>query len=55
MLLTPDGLTVFCHFSHVAVDGYATLVPGTCVSFDYETPGQDGCDARVRTTARPVE
>lgn len=55
VLLTPDGLTVFCHFSAVAVDGYATLTPGIRVSFDYETPGQDGCDARVLTTARPVE
>ena len=54
VLLTPDGLTVFCHFSNVDVDGYKTLMPGSRVSFDYETPGQDGCDARVLTAARPV-
>ena len=54
VLLTPDGLTVFCHFSDVDVDGYKTLTPGTSVSFDYETPGQDGCDARVLTAAKPL-
>lgn len=52
MLLTPDGPTVFCHCSDV--DRYKTLTPGSRVSFDYETPGQDGCDARVLTAARPV-
>jgi cold shock CspA family protein len=55
VLLTPDGLTVFCHFSDVAVDGYKTLTPGSRVSFGYETPGQDGCDARVVSSARPAE
>lgn len=54
VLLTPDGLTVFCLWSQVAVDGYRTLTPGSRVSFDYATPGQDGCDARVLTAARPV-
>jgi CspA family cold shock protein len=55
VLLTPDGLTVFCHFSHVTGAGYRTLTPGSRVFFDYETPGQDGCDARVLTSARPVD
>ncbi|MDX6275339.1 MAG: cold shock protein [Frankiales bacterium] len=55
VLLTPDGLTVFCHFSVVAADGYRTLTVGSRVRFDYETPGQDGCDARVLTSAQPVE
>jgi cold shock protein len=54
VVLTPDGLTTFCHFSDVEMDGYRTLSPGDRVEFDYETPGQDGCDARVRTSARPI-
>lgn len=54
MLRTPDGLSVFCHFSHVDLVGYRSLTPGTAVFFDYEEPGQDGCDARVLTAARPA-
>lgn len=53
VLRTPDGLTVFCHCSHVAMDGFRTLEPGQRIFFDYEVPGQDGCDARVLTAARP--
>jgi cold shock CspA family protein len=53
VLRTPDGLSVFCHFSNVEMDGPKALVAGTSVWFDYETPGQDGCDARVLTAARP--
>jgi len=52
VLRTPDGLSVFCHFSDVEVDGYVELSVGESIWFDYETPGQDGCDARVRTAAR---
>lgn len=55
VLRTPDQLSVFCHFSQVEGEGYRTLVHGTPVWFDYETPGQDGCDARVRTAARAGE
>jgi CspA family cold shock protein len=54
VLRTPDGLSVFCHFSNIPGPGYRSLQPGTAVHFDYETPGQDGCEARVRTAARPV-
>ena len=54
VLLTPDGLRVWCHYSDVRVDGYRTLKPETRVAFDYETPGQDGYDGRVLTSARPV-
>jgi len=53
VLKTPDGRTVFCHFSHVDLPGYRELLPGQAVEFDYFTPGQDGCDATVRTRARP--
>jgi cold shock CspA family protein len=53
VLRTPDGLSVFCHFSDVEVRGYAELSVGSPVWFDYETPGQDGCDARILTAARP--
>ena len=54
VLRTPDGLSVFCHFSQVDLAGYGSLAPGTAVYFDYELPGQDGCDARVLTAARPA-
>jgi len=52
VLRTPDGLSVFCHFSHIEADGYRELHTGQKVTFDYRTPGQDGCDASVRTTVR---
>lgn len=54
VLRTPDGRSVFCHFSHVDLAGYRSLTPGTAVYFDYEDPGQDGCEARVLTAARPA-
>lgn len=54
LLRTPDGLSVFCHFSKFDVLEYRTLVPGSAVCFDYEVPGQDGCDALVLTAARPA-
>ena len=54
VLLTPDGLRVLCHFSQVDGEGYRTLAVGSEVVFDYETPGQDGCDARVCSSARPM-
>ena len=50
----PDGLSVFCHFSHVLLDVFRTLAAGQHVRFSYETPGQDGCDARVLSSARPL-
>ncbi len=53
VLRTPDGLSVFCHYSHLDVWGYAAMAVGSSVWFDYETPGQNGCDARVLTAARP--
>lgn len=52
VLRTPDGLTVFCHFSHLDAPGYRELHQGQAVEFDYFVPGQDGCDASVRTKAR---
>ena len=52
VLRTPDGLTVFCHYSHIEADGYRELHSGQKVVFDYRTPGQDGCDASVRTVVR---
>jgi CspA family cold shock protein len=53
VLRTPDGLSVFCHFSNIEIEGFADLTEGTPVWFDYMTPGQDGCDASVLTAARP--
>jgi cold shock CspA family protein len=47
--------TVFCHYSFVHIDGHQALTPGSRVRFDYETPGLDGCDVRVLTTARTVQ
>lgn len=55
VLRTPDGLSVWCHFSQVAVDGYKELAVGEQVRFDYETPGQDGCDGRVLISAQPLD
>jgi cold shock CspA family protein len=52
VLRTPSGLSVFCHFSQVDDVGYRSLAPGSPVYFDTVRPGQDGCDARVRTSAR---
>jgi CspA family cold shock protein len=54
VLRTPEGLSVVCHYSDVDLPGYRSLTPGTAVCFDYEEPGQDGCDARVLTAARPA-
>jgi cold shock CspA family protein len=54
LLPTPDGLTVLCRFSSVEGEGYSELMPGARVLVDNETPGQDGCDTRVLTAARPV-
>ncbi len=53
-LRAPDGTLVWCHASQVDMPGYRTLAPGAPVVFDYETPGQDGYPARVRTAARPL-
>lgn len=53
VLRTSAGLSVFCHYSDVEVHGYADPQVGSLVWFDDETPGQDGCDARVLTAARP--
>jgi CspA family cold shock protein len=53
VLRTPDGLSVFCHFSHIEMDGYAALTAGASVWFDYAIPGQDGgphLHARLTTT-----
>lgn len=55
VLLTPDGVEVWCHFSHVLMEGYRSLRPGEAVVFDYETPGQDGYPARVLTSVRRSE
>ena len=52
VLRTPSGLSVFCHAAHLDVATHPSLTPGLAVYFDFETPGQDGCDARVRTAAR---
>lgn len=55
VLRTPDGLSVFCHFSRLDGPGFRMLSPGQRVRFDYRTPGQDGWDASVMTRATPVE
>jgi CspA family cold shock protein len=55
VLTAPDGTEVWCHFSHVEMPGYRVLSPGQSVSFNYETPGQDGCAARVTSFVRPAE
>lgn len=40
--------TVFAHFSNIRdMTGYRFLIAGQAVEFEYETPGQDGCDHRV--------
>jgi cold shock CspA family protein len=31
VLRTPDGLSVFCHFSNIEIEGYADLTEGTPV------------------------
>lgn len=54
VLRAPDGRSIFCHYSHVDLAGHRTLTPGSAVYFDYEEPGQDGCDARVLTAALPA-
>lgn len=54
VLRTPGGLSVFCHLLHLELPGQFGLRPGSSVFFDYEEPGQDGCDARVLTAARPA-
>ena len=54
VLRTPDGVSVWCHFSHIVADGYHEVSAGDRVRFDYETPGQDGCEGRVLTAAHPV-
>lgn len=54
VLRTPGGLSVFCHFSHVEMQGYRELIVGEAVHFDYVIPGQDGCDAAVLTRACPA-
>jgi cold shock CspA family protein len=54
VLRAPDGLDVFCHYSQVQPEA-GDLPVGARVYFDYETPGQDGCSARVLTSARAVE
>ncbi len=52
VLRAPDGTEVWCHYSQVDVEGYRSLSPGEAVTFDYETPGQDGYPARVFSVAR---
>ena len=47
VLRAPDGRSVWCHFSHLVMDGYKTLTEGAQVRFEHEVPGQDGCDARA--------
>ena len=54
VLRTPDDVAVWCHFSQVEMEGYRSLEPGQRVSFDYETPGQDGYAARVLTSVKPA-
>jgi CspA family cold shock protein len=41
-----DG-TVFAHFSHIKAEGFRSLSEGERVEFEYETPGQDGCEHRA--------
>ena len=42
---TPGGC--WCHFSHLAMDGYRALEPGTLVEFLFEPGEQDGYHFRV--------
>jgi len=42
---TPSGC--WAHFSTLRIDGYRTLVPGQRVSFEWESPGQDGYGHRA--------
>lgn len=55
VLLTPDGTSVWCHYSMIRTDGRQTLIEGQAVRFDFETPGQDGHEARVANFVEPVE
>jgi len=55
VLRTPAGLSVWCHFSSLVMGSYRELEVGEYVRFDFETPGQDGCDGRVLTSAQPVD
>jgi cold shock CspA family protein len=52
VLLTSQGLTVWCHYSQLAGPGYKEPKQGDRITFDYETLGQDGCDGRVLNTAQ---
>ena len=54
VLRTPGGRRVFCHYSQLDLAASVVMVPGLAIAFDYEEPGQDGCDARVLTAARPA-
>jgi cold shock CspA family protein len=54
VLRTPDGIKVWCHFAHLPRDGDHVLIAGEAARFDYETPGQDGYEARVFSGAEPV-
>jgi CspA family cold shock protein len=48
VLVSPDlEGTAFAHFSAVDMPGYRDLQEGQPVQFQYETPGQDGCDHRA--------
>lgn len=50
---------VQAHFSHVAIDGYRTLVRGQVVALEWETADQDGFRYRARrlwpTGAAPID
>ena len=46
-----------CHYSQLTADanGRVSMTDVVQVFFDYETPGQDGYDARVLTFAEPIK
>jgi cold shock protein len=55
VLVSPDAPgEIWAHFSHIAAEGYRTLVAGAAVCFDYERVpgGQDGYDLRATRILR---
>lgn len=57
-VLTSDDVPgdIFVHFTHIAGDGYRTLVAGERVRFEWEhyPSGQDGCYYRATRVVQDV-
>jgi CspA family cold shock protein len=43
---------VFAHFTHVDGEGFISLESGEEVTFDWASPGQDGCPFRATRVVR---